>query len=203
VACVACVAWISVAPSGDRNFRREASLDKWNDSFNQHRYVEFQTEHLRCYASDDTIPGWLRALVKEAKMKRIHEFEAWSTPGKLLPVDFGKYLAHHYKSNGTLAKLGIPDDVFLGLSNIPSEVDVHNLKISIEKGELRMDGFIAFCNEHGFEPDIESKVSACKYIEYSDGVPIAWIHIPEGQEEEMLPAITKLMRMEGLIVKEC
>jgi len=136
-------------------------------------------------------------------MKRIHEFEAWSTPGKLLPVDYGKDLAREYKSNGTLDKLGIPDDVFLGLSNIPDEVDVRILKIRIEKEQIAVEEFITFCHEHGFEPDIESEISVCKYIEYLDGCPVAWIHIPEGSEEELLPQITKLLSEKGLIVKEC
>ena len=136
-------------------------------------------------------------------MRRIHEFEAWSTPGKLLPVDYGKDLVREYKSRGTFAKLGIPDDIVFGLSNVPGKVDVHNLKLEIKNGWLAIENFFSFCHEHGFEPDIESEVSACKYNEYSYGVPVAWIHIPEGHEQEMLPPITKLMSEEGLIVKEC
>jgi len=136
-------------------------------------------------------------------MRRVHEFEAWSTPGKLLSADYGKDLVREYKSRGVLAELGIPDDVVLGLSNIPGKVDVDKLKMEIKNGWLTIENFFSFCHEYELEPDIESEMSACKYIEYSYGVPVAWIHIPEGHEKEMLLPITKLMNEEGLIVKEC
>lgn len=135
-------------------------------------------------------------------MKRVHEFEVWSTRGQLLPVDYGKDLRDELLIKGIFTDLGIPDDVFIGLSNIPDKVDVHNLKMDIKEGVLTMEGFIAFCHEHGFEPNIESNFSANKYLEYTYGSPIAWIHIPDGSEMRMLPLVIKIMDERGHIVIE-
>ena len=136
-------------------------------------------------------------------MLRVHEFEAWSMPGRVLPMDYGKNLVCNYKLRGVLAKLGIPDDIVIGLSNIPNEVDVGNLQMDIKNGLFTIENFFAFCREYGLESNVNSKISACKYNEYSYGIPVAWIHIPEGREQDMLPPIVKLMTEEGLIVKEC
>jgi hypothetical protein len=119
-----------------------------------------------------------------------------------LPIDYGKDLRDELLLDGTFASLDIPDDVFIGLSNIPDEVDVHNLKMDIEEGVLTMEGFIIFCHEYGFEPNIESIFSANKYLEYIYGSPIAWVHIPDGSEMRMLPLIIKIMNERGHIVIE-
>jgi hypothetical protein len=135
-------------------------------------------------------------------MKRVHEFEVWSTKGKLLPVDYGKDLRDELLASGIFANHGIPDDVFIGLSNIPDKIDVHNLKMDIKEGVLTMEGFITFCHEYGLEPNIESNFSANKYLEYTYGSPIAWIHIPDGSEIRTLPLIIEIMNERGHIVIE-
>jgi hypothetical protein len=140
--------------------------------------------------------------MKEVKMERVCEFEVWSKPGALLPTDYGKELQRELVANGELAGLGIPDDVFIGLSNIPDKIDIYNLKIDIDAGHLSVNGFIDFCHEHGFEPRLDSALSACKYLEYSFGCPIAWVHIPESREDEILPVITRLMHERGFMIKQ-
>jgi hypothetical protein len=132
----------------------------------------------------------------------VHEFEAWSTPGKILPMDYGKDLQREFLTCGILESLSIPDDVFLGVSEIPDEIDVHNLKLDFEEGLLSLEMFYDFCHKHGLEANVESKDSAAKYREYSFGRCLAWIHIQEGYEQQMLPSIVALMKERGHIVRD-
>jgi hypothetical protein len=135
-------------------------------------------------------------------IERIHEFEVWSTSGKQLPVDYGKFLRDELLANGTFTIFAIPDNVFFGLSNIPDKIDVQNLEMDFKEGVLTLEGFNEFCCRYGYEQNPKSELSANKYLEYVNGCPIAWVHIPENNVDKILPLIIKLMKEKGHIIIE-
>jgi hypothetical protein len=127
-------------------------------------------------------------------VKRVHEFEAWSTPGKVLASNYGKTLQLEFW------RLGIPQEVFLGLDSIPDQTDCDILRIAIERGELTKSDFEKFCAEYSLLGDLSDAESACRFLEFTEGRCLAWIHIPEGEEANILPQVTALLRERGHIV---
>jgi len=118
-------------------------------------------------------------------MRRIHEYEAWSKPGRMLSPDFGKEI------QADVWRLGVPRDVFLGLSNIPDAIDVANLRTMLSEGSATVPEFQDFCVANGLRPLIEDEVSAAKFIEFREGCCVAWVHIPSGPEEAALLQLVK------------
>lgn len=127
-------------------------------------------------------------------MRRIRELEAWSTPGKLLSASYGKDLAQE------LWNLGVPREVYLGLNAIPDQTDIVNLRLAIEAGELAADDFKGFCSTHSLPPSLDSADSACGFLEYSLGRRLAWIHLPEDSEPQVLQNLIEMLRDRGHVV---
>ena len=122
---------------------------------------------------------------------RVRELEVWSKPGVLMPPEYGKELAQE------LWAVDIPREVFLGLSAIPDEAHIINLRMAIEAGELSLEDFKSFCLGHSLAPQADSAESASKFLEYSLGRPLAWVHIAEDSNPQLLKRIVDLMRARG------
>jgi len=107
-------------------------------------------------------------------LKRIVELELWS--GLLdarVPFD-GKSIAEECR-----AFAGLPHDVVLGLGFLPDATDIANLAISIARGEVTMQAFQTFCATNNLAPDRNDSISAGRFIAYTFGQPLAWLHFPE------------------------
>lgn len=127
-------------------------------------------------------------------MRRVRELEAWSTPGKLLSSNYGKDLAQEFWS------LGVSRNVYLGLDDIPDQTDIENLRLAIEAGELAVEDFKRFCKAYSLPPNLESAESSCKFLEYSLGRRLAWIHLPQGSNSQMLQDLISMLRDRGHLV---
>lgn len=126
--------------------------------------------------------------------RRVRELEAWSTPGKLLSANYGKDLAQE------LWNLGIPRDVYLGLDDIPDQTDIENLRLAIEAGDLAVEAFKNFCKAHSLPPSLVSAESSCKFLEYSLGRRIAWIHVPQDSDPQVLQDLISVLKDRGHVV---
>jgi len=89
-----------------------------------------------------TVIGQKRTSIHAAMTvhKRVYELEAWSPPGLQLDPEFGKTVLAP-----EMWEAGIPNDVFLGLSEIPDSVDCENLQRDIETGVTSLEHFDEFC----------------------------------------------------------
>lgn len=103
------------------------------------------------------------------------ELELWSQPSSNLPREVGKELIGPRCTHD----LGLPAGVVLGLSEVPDEIDAENLVASIAAGELSQKEFDEFCEHHRLEANVRSKDSAAKFLEFSYGRPLAWVHLPD------------------------
>jgi hypothetical protein len=128
-------------------------------------------------------------------MKKVQEYEAWSSPGMLLSDDYGKELAIQLHSKG------IPNDVFLGLNNIPDHTDIENLRLALLDGDVTNEDFIEFCVKNNLTPEITDANSSCKFLEFSFARPLAWIHIPENSDTILLGYIICLLEKENIRVR--
>lgn len=120
-------------------------------------------------------------------MRKVHEYEAWSQPGLLLTDNYGKEVAEY------LYQRGIPHDAFLGLYNMSDHTDVEDMRLSMTAGEINEEDFILFCKAQGLIPDPLDIKSANKFMEYSFGRVLGWVHIPDDGSPELLINITKLL----------
>jgi hypothetical protein len=123
-------------------------------------------------------------------MKHILELELWSAPGKLLPSNMGKDLKRKF-----LSETGIDSNVFLGLSSVPGDVDVTNLRSALNAGELTYDDFSQFCSRFHFCVDVGNVESASRFLDYSNGMMVAWIHVPDevGKADETRSIVNRIM----------
>lgn len=128
-------------------------------------------------------------------MYLVHELEAWSVPGKLLDAEYAKVVLQPEFWNA-----GIPNNVFLGLSSIPNEVDCRNLKRAIDSQKYSLADFEAFCLEYSLVKSIDNKDACSRYLEFMEGRCLAWIHMPPEKEHTLLPIIEKLLSARGHIV---
>jgi hypothetical protein len=110
-------------------------------------------------------------------VKRVHEYEVWSKPGRVLSQDFGKEIQADVWASG------IPRDVFLGVSNIPDESDIATLTEMIESRLVEEQQFYAFCKSNNLPPRRDNQTSAAHFIEFVRGCCVGWVHIPEGPDE--------------------
>jgi hypothetical protein len=127
-------------------------------------------------------------------MQRIRELEAWSTPGNLLPTDYGKDLAQE------LWSFGISPDIYLGLNSIPDWTDIENLRLALASNELTIEDFSKFCSIHSLPPSPRHADSANKFLEYSLGRRLAWIHLPEDSTPDMLQGLIEVLKGKGHVV---
>lgn len=110
-------------------------------------------------------------------MNEVYELEVWSQPGKNLPAEFGKELKAEIDSN-----LSLKAEVFIGLSFIPSTTDTTNLLHALNESELKIGDFERYCKLNNCEPSVSVHTSAAKYLEFSYGRALAWLHIPHSSE---------------------
>ena len=125
----------------------------------------------------------------------VHEFEAWSKPGKLLPLEYPKVLLQHEIWNA-----GIPRDVFLGISAIPEDIDCMNLKSLFVAQEATEFEFLSFCTENGLPANVDSQMSAMRFLEFKGGRALAWIHVPSDAPTSLLENFRRLLDARGHIV---
>ena len=78
--------------------------------------------------------------------------------------------------------VGLDEEVVLGLSLLPDETDVENLRLALLSGEVAKSGFELFCKENRLPPDLNDVWSACRFLVYTRGQPLAWLHFPETPE---------------------
>lgn len=108
-----------------------------------------------------------------SEIRWVWELEVWSRPGLQLDLEYGKC-----ELETDMWKVGVERDVFLGLSEVPSCIDSHNLRCDIESGALAICAFSTFCTSHGLIDSMENPLSAARFLEYSYGRSLAWVHIP-------------------------
>ncbi len=106
-------------------------------------------------------------------MEKIIELELHSLPGLLLSQDFGKDVREL-----VVDELELPEEVFLGLSYIPSKTHAANLKTNIERGEILEIDYYRFCKSNNLATEIGNIISAASFLEYQYGRGIAWLHLP-------------------------
>jgi hypothetical protein len=94
--------------------------------------------------------------------------EARSLPGQQLPAGHGKDLAVQFWK-GSVAR-----DAFRGLSCVPSESVVLNLRSAIENGELAMEDSDRFCKTYSLVPTIDAREPGCKFLDFSLELALAF-----------------------------
>lgn len=126
-------------------------------------------------------------------MRAVRELEVWSAPGRVLPSEFAKQVLQLEVWNA-----GVPRDVFLGISEMPDQIDSKNLRSAIDRGEIDECEFKEFCKLNGLAVSVDSIDSASKYLEYLHGRCLAWLHLPEGPDQaQLLLKIEDLMSQRG------
>jgi hypothetical protein len=83
-------------------------------------------------------------------------------------------------------QLKVPENVFKGVSKIPSEADVAELKKGFATGEFNEKEFLDFCNAHQYEPSADSAISASCFIELKRGRLVARLECPRRTKYEVL-----------------
>jgi hypothetical protein len=130
-----------------------------------------------------------------AMRRRVRELEAWSIPGQLLPVEYGKLTLQR-----ELWAAGVPRELFVGDSAIPDATDCENLRLAIQEGELIEEEFQSFCSLHDLCADLSNEEAAAKFLEYSQGRCLAWIHLPAGADPSLLQMVIGLLKEKGHVV---
>jgi|APTNR8051073442_1049403.scaffolds.fasta_scaffold31474_3 hypothetical protein len=103
----------------------------------------------------------------------IVELELWLPPqSDQAPLE-GKDVAARCQR-----ETGLAPDVVLGLSFVPDEHDVGTLKRALEEGEVEADEFRSFCQNRGLPSDAEDTQSAAEFVAFTQGQPLAWLHLP-------------------------
>lgn len=112
------------------------------------------------------------------KNQRVIELEIWSRPSFNLPQEIGKQAIGPRCTD----ELKLPEGVVLGLSEIPDPVHALNLGMSLAAGEVSRQAFDEFCSQNGLEKNVSSIASAAKFLEYTYGRGLAWVHLPATAE---------------------
>lgn len=133
------------------------------------------------------------------KILPVIELELWSRPSSSLPPEIGKLVVGPRCSGD----LGLPAGVVLGLSEIPDPIDSQNLDTSLAAGELSRKEFDEFCVQYGLEANVGAVDSAAKFLEYSYGRPLAWVHLTASTDGvEMGQRINTWAHSEGYCLVE-
>ena len=131
-------------------------------------------------------------------LKRVWELEAWSPPGLQLDPEFGKTVLAP-----EMWEAGIPNDVFLGLSEIPDTIDCENLQRDIETGVTSLEHFDAFCTSLGLSNSSQDPLAAARFLEYLHGRALAWVHIPDDDVAKSLAVkIDRLLSSKGFRLRD-
>jgi len=132
-------------------------------------------------------------------MLSVIELELWSGPSSSLPPEVGKLVVGPRCSRD----LNLPAGVVLGLSEIPDPIDSQNLDMSLAAGELSRKKFDEFCKQNGLEANVGAVDSAAKFLEYSYGRPLAWVHLAASTDGvEMGQRINAWAHSEGYCLVE-
>lgn len=106
---------------------------------------------------------------------RVFELELWTRPGLRSPLD-GKAVAQDCRDATGLSEL-----VVVGLNLLADETDPINLLKLLDADPSHHAAFHAFCSTEGLAPDVNDQASACRYLGYVNGQPLAWLHFPAGE----------------------
>jgi len=128
----------------------------------------------------------------------IVELELWLPPqSDRAPLD-GKGLAARCRH-----ETGLSSDVVLGLSFVPNEQDVAEVKRAIEAGEIQAEAFQRFLKKRGLPSHTETERSAAEFLAFVRGQPLAWLHLPaESPGLAMAQALTEWARKNNLQVHD-
>lgn len=119
--------------------------------------------------------------MERSVMERVLELEIWSYPEQYLPESYGRVLGDQF-----IADTNLDDDVFIAINLIHDSTDVENLAIAIDNQELEISDFLIFCQNHHLAEDLQDCTSAFRFLEYSYGRLIAWLHIKENTEMQVI-----------------
>jgi hypothetical protein len=122
------------------------------------------------------------------KMKDLLELELRSYPGILINNQSKSALELKF-----VTETGLSQWIISPLGFISDPVDVINLAMSIDEGELKIEDFLFYCGNNNLTPNINNTDSAYKFLCFSYGQPIAWLHLPteDGRLEYNLAVIMK------------
>ncbi len=142
--------------------------------------------------------GSTRTLGIDKFMTRIVDLELWAAPRVSAILEDGHEVAKACRRATNLA-----DNVVLGLSFVPSEVDVINLAADIDERRLTIAEFESFCRSSGLALDPRNPRSAAHFLAaYAEGAPLAWLHFPEGAEGlQMALAVSNWATDRGYIIR--
>jgi len=116
-------------------------------------------------------------------------------PGMSLPPDYGKDIQNEVWG------LGVPRDVFLGITFFADEGDVEQLRALLACGKVSGRHFERFCLDKGLPADVENQDSAAAFFEFVFGRVVAWVHIPEGEgSAALLQQVTAVLERFNLAV---
>ncbi len=101
----------------------------------------------------------------------------FSRPGRNLPPELSKEMKSDID-----AELELDEDIFIGLSFIPSEVDTINLLHALNEKELLISDFEDYCNNNNLYASVSNNESAALFQEFAYGRSVAWLHIPQNRE---------------------
>ncbi|MBU6953626.1 hypothetical protein [Hahella sp. HN01] len=109
-------------------------------------------------------------------LQAIFELEIWSQPGGCCNATQGLEIEK-------LLKKELPSsiDFIVGHDFSPNNIDVENLSISMQEKELKESNFKSFCIQRGLSPDLNDSESAARFLEYSYGRLLAWVHLPHDE----------------------
>jgi hypothetical protein len=98
---------------------------------------------------------------------------------------------------------GLSRDVVLGLSFVPEQYDVEELKRAVEATEVRLEDFQAFCKRRGLPSDPQNTRSAAEFLAFAQGQRLAWLHLPaESAGLEMARTLTRWAADNGMQIRD-
>lgn len=128
----------------------------------------------------------------------VWELEAWSAAGLQLDRDYAIL-----ELEPEMWKAGIAREAFLGLSAVPDTTDCRILQFDIKAGTLTADAFSTFCTERGLIDSTANELSASRFLEYSHGRLLAWVHIPcNAAALDIAASINTVLAKQGLFLRE-
>lgn len=127
----------------------------------------------------------------------VHELEIWSPPGVQPRAEMGHEIAVRCQN-----ELVLSSEIILGLSFVPDHTDSTNLQTAIREGELSHDEFLAYCESQSLPPDANSIESACNFLAYFYGTPLAWVHLPIEVAEKHIQPLFAWVKKQGLCLVE-
>jgi hypothetical protein len=132
----------------------------------------------------------------------IKKYRVCSRPGRILKRHYGVMLQAALEELDAFSKLKVPEGVFKGVSNIPDEKDIVELKNGFEKCIFRKREFLEFCREHSLEESTESKESANQFLEFKQGRLVAWLNVPVDYDYLIVKRVFQITKRCNLAIIE-